>query len=166
MMGKIYWKEFQFVLIDRSRKTTMQQRIFFTLLIALSAEISYQFPTGAPASRCNTLYPSHEGAVSREFPSPYEIFPSASVVGNGHSINVEIRSVDANRQFAGFILQARTTSDPYEIVGEFQETGPPFVFRDCSGHRTTATNANNIRSSSLTFEWAAPREFTGIVRFQ
>lgn len=145
----------------------MHCREISILLITLSFQISHQYPWGAPASRCNNLMPSHQGAFSQESPSPFEIIPSTSFIGNGYTMKVEIRSTEANRLLAGFMLQARTISDPLKIVGEFQEApASSFGFLDCSGHRTTVTNANNNRSLSLTFEWAAPRDFIGLVRFQ
>lgn len=134
-------------------------------MIFFFVKSAVQFPSGGTISRCENLLPSHQGALPQTTPSPYEIIPKENTVGNGKRIQVEIRSSQAGLTFRGFMLQARTTEGV--VVGQFQEVeGVNFNFRDCSGARTTTTNANNQDISSITFEWAAPVEFTGTVRFQ
>lgn len=145
----------------------MYRVVVFVVLIVLNIKFSAQFPNGGPVGRCNNLLPGHQNFGSQESPSPYDIVPSTNIIGNGHNITVEIRSSEPGRTFAGFMLQARTTAETFVIVGVFQESpGPAFNFRDCSGYRTTVTNADNNRKESIIFEWEAPTEFTGSVRFQ
>lgn len=141
--------------------------IFYVLAALLCSKLSSSFPHGAPASRCDSLMPSHESLLSQDFPSPFQIVPSSKTIGNGQRMTVEILSLKIDRPFAGFMLQARATSDPFEILGQFQERDEPaFNFRDCTTLRSTVTNANNSRSESFSFEWSAPWEFVGKVRFQ
>lgn len=141
--------------------------IFYVSWALMCCELALSFPYGAPASRCDNLMPSHQGLLSQDSPSPFQIIPSLKTIGNGQSMTVEIRSLEIDRPFAGFMLQARTASDPFVILGQFQERdGPAFDFRDCTTLRSTVTHANNTRKESFGFEWSAPWEFVGKVRFQ
>lgn len=144
----------------------MLRFISFVLLSFLSVDFSEQFPQGSPPSRCTSLEPSHQGAVSQPFPSPYEITTSKSVIGNGGNLRVEIRSLDPARTFSGFILQARTVTDPFVLDGSFIRNESPFNFVSCEGFQSTVTNSNNTRHESLVFEWTAPSEYIGKIRFQ
>jgi hypothetical protein len=109
--------------------------------------------------------PSHQGAAAQTTPAPYEIIPIATSVENGGKLLVEIRPRQQGLTFRGFMLQARTSEGV--VVGQFQTIeGVEFNHMDCSGFRTTVTNANNNELTSIVFEWAAPMEFTGTVTFQ
>lgn len=145
----------------------MFQIIFYISGVLMCCKLALMYPHGAPASRCENLMPSHQGLLSQDSPSPFQIVPSSKTIENGQSMTVEIQSLEIGRPFAGFMLQARTTSDPFVILGQFQERdGPSFNFRDCTTLRSTVTNANNSRSETFGFEWSAPWEFVGKVRFQ
>lgn len=174
IMKKRMLKEIQFIANDSFLLTVeatswrkMLQKLSSLLVIFLSFQLSEQHSHGGPMSRCVTLYPSHAGAVAQTFPSHYEIIPSIKVIGNGQKLTVEIRANVPEKTFSGFMLQARTTDDPFAIDGMFVEVeNPGFNFRPCSGPQTTVTNSNNNRHQSLKFEWTAPREFTGTIKFQ
>lgn len=145
------------------------QKVLILLLVVLTFDFSSQFHNGAPLSRCETLTPSHGGSVSQEFPSPFEIVPSVNRIKNGDVMKVEIRSVTPGQTFNGFILQARTMTDPYVIQGEFHKPKSDetlYMLLNCSESHTTVTQANNTRLESLVFEWTAPKEFIGVIRFQ
>lgn len=145
----------------------MDRVLVWVFLIFLSVDNSLQFPNGAPASRCNSLEPSHSGAVSQTFPSPYEIIPLTDKIGNGQTLRLIIHTSQLHQSFKGFMFQARTVSDPFAVVGQFQQAeGYEVVFRDCSSSRSTVTNANNNLNTTLLFEWIAPRDFVGNVKFQ
>lgn len=135
--------------------------------VLLFLKISHQHSRGAPASRCETLTPSHQGIGSQDFPSIFDIIPSVDQIRPGDKMRVEIRSTAADRSFRGFLLQARTLTEPFQIVGQFHEEQPTSVeFRDCSGLRTAITHNTNDEFASRTFDWTAPTEFEGSVRFQ
>lgn len=139
--------------------------IIFAVLVLFKS--SHQHSRGAPESRCETLAPSHGGIGSQESPSIFDIIPSVDMIRPGDKMSVEIRSNAADRSFRGFLLQARTLTEPFQIVGQFQEQQPTSVeFRDCSGLRTAITHNTNEQFTSRTFEWMAPTEFEGSVRFQ
>lgn len=145
------------------------KKILILFLVVLTFDFSMEFPSGAPASRCDTLTPNHSGAVSQDLPSPFEIVPSVKRIENSGVMKVEIRGVMPGQTFNGFILQARTLADPYVIQGEFhksESSETSFKLLDCSGSHTTVTQENNTRLESLVFEWTAPKEFIGVIRFQ
>lgn len=145
----------------------MARKIFIVFAVLVLFKSSHQHSHGAPASRCETLAPSHQGLGSQAFPSIFDIIPSVDMIRPGDKMSVEIRSSVPDRSFRGFLLQARTLTNPFEIVGQFQEQQPTsVVFRDCSGLRTAITHSDNGQFTSRTFEWMAPTEFEGSVRFQ
>jgi len=139
-------------------------QIAFFVLLAVAG--SHQRSDGAPASRCENLTPNHQGSVTQEGIFPYEILPSATVIGNGQRMLVEITSPERDLAFRGFLMQARASSDPLEIVGEFVES-EAYNIRNCSDlFASSATNANANDKNSLVLEWIAPSDFTGTVKFQ
>lgn len=146
----------------------MTRNILVIFAVLAFCKNSHQHSRGAPESRCTTLAPGHGVHGSQEFPSPFDIIPSVDVIRPGDKMSVEIKSVEGDRSFRGFLLQARTLTTPFEIVGQFQEQQPSSVnFLDCSGGlRTAITHTTNADFTSRTFEWMAPTEFEGSVRFQ
>lgn len=145
----------------------MSRNILVLFAVLAVCKNSHQHSRGAPESRCETLTPSHTGLGSQAFPSPFEIIPSVDAIRPGDKMTVEIRSGEVDRSFRGFLLQARTLTTPFQIVGQFQEEQPTSVnFLDCSGLRTSITHNSSAEFTSRTFEWMAPTEFEGSVRFQ
>lgn len=145
----------------------MKTLLAISLIIFIITNKSVQFPQGAPVSRCDSLEPSHGGAVSQLFPSSYEIILLTNKIGNGQTMKVLIHTSLLHNSFRGFILQARTVSEPPLIVGQFQQVeGYVMTFRDCSGFRSTVTNANNILNTTLLYEWTAPSNYIGKAKFQ
>jgi hypothetical protein len=143
----------------------MNRLLVLTFALLLMVRSSWEFSHGAPISRCVTLTPSHQGTAPQTTPAPYEIIPRETSVENGGKLLVEIRPRQEGLTFRGFMLQARTSEGV--VVGQFQTIeGVEFNHMDCSGFRTTVTNANNNEKTSIVFEWAAPMEFTGTVTFQ
>jgi Reeler domain len=112
---------------------------------------------------------SHDGAITQTVPSPYDIVSSSQVIGNGKKMTVEIKSLELGRPFLGFILQARTSSDPVIIDGRFHELeggSENFALLNCMSPNTSVTHSNNSPKTSLSFEWEAPASYTGVLRFQ
>lgn len=142
--------------------------VFFALLTVLSIERSSQLSSGAPLTACDTLVPLHQGNSAQPLPSPFAIDLSATNIFPGERIRVQIRSIQGERSFLGFMVQARTADPPISIVGRFiAPTGTPtFQFRDCSGSQTTVTHILGNRQTSMVFDWEAPAGFRGKIRFQ
>lgn len=135
------------------------------IIVLLMIGNSQQFSRGSPASRCDNMTPSHQGAEPQTTPSPYKIVLTEKSVGNGQRLSVELKTSVDGRKFRGFLLQARTLEG--SIIGQFQPKEEiDFNFLECNGFRTAVTNSNNNEDSSLTFEWAAPMEFIGKIKFQ
>ena len=144
----------------------MSRVIILFLLISLNCDFSDQFPHGSPPSRCTNMEPMHSGAITQESPSPYKLVVSEKVIGNGQQLKVEIRSDEPGRTFAGFLLQARTVTEPFVVDGLFVGGEEPFNYLNCSVPRSAVTNSNRERRESISFDWTAPREYTGKIRFQ
>ena len=153
------------VLSTQAKGRKMIRVVVCLFLILLMIENSQQFGRGSPVSRCENMLPSHQGAVPQTTPSPYKIVLKETSIGNGQRMSVELKALENGRKFRGFLLQARTIDG--RIIGQFQPNDEiDFNFLECNGFRTAVTNSNNNEDSSLTFEWAAPMEFTGKIRFQ
>lgn len=144
-----------------------QNYLAFLLIISAAVKISLEHSHGGTLANCNNLNPSHQGAAAQTTPFPYAVIPGKNVIGNGKKMTVEIRGIESGVTFNGFMLQARTISETPTIFGQFQPSEKVvFNFRDCLGLHTTVTNANNDRHESLIFEWAAPLQYVGKIRFQ
>lgn len=139
------------------------------IVISFSVTKCYASPSGAPPAACDSMTPGH-GFDPQTTISPYQLSVSQRSVKGGETVTVEIFSTVSGESFKGFLLQARTEGDDYEIVGEFLENedeATPFNFRNCStGIRNAVTHANNNPKDRMSFIWRAPENFEGPVRFR
>jgi Reeler domain len=139
----------------------------FFLSLAVSSTCS---PNGAPATQaiCDSLTPGH-GVDSQAGPSPFSLVISPTSVKGGETVKVEIQSSDS-RTFRGFYIQARTTEEQFQVIGEFLEDDSeenPFNFRSCgSGTNNAVTHASRVDKTSISFTWKAPQNFIGTFKFQ
>ncbi|GAB0093620.1 Putative ferric-chelate reductase 1 homolog [Sergentomyia squamirostris] len=142
---------------------------FVLLCTILSAilRLSHPLPNGAPQSVCHTLMPFHGGGIAPQNSiSPFNIVPSVSVIGQGQTLRLEIEGVTPELTFGGFMLQARSVSPPYNIVGRFNPTVDGLVkLIDCNGADNSATHVSPQPKRRLTFEWEAPADYLGPVVF-
>lgn len=126
-------------------------------------------PNGAPPAACDHMTPGH-GVEAQDTISPYHLSVSERNVKGGETITVDIFSTVAGERFKGFLLQARTEGDDYEIIGEFLENedeATPFSFRNCStGLRNAVTHSENSLKDRISLIWRAPENFEGPVRFR
>lgn len=126
-------------------------------------------PNGAPATACDHMTPGH-GVQAQDTISPYQLRVSEKSVKGGETITVEIFSTVIGETFQGFLLQARTEGDDYEIVGEFLENEDEstlFNWRNCStGLRNAVTHSDTSGKEQISFIWRAPENFEGPVRFR
>lgn len=142
----------------------------FSALIVISLAVAkcLTSPNGAPAEACESMTPGH-GVEAQTTISPYQLRVLQKTAKGGETVNVEIFSTNGD-SFKGFLLQARTEGDDYEIVGEFLENedeATPFSFRNCStGIRNAVTHFNNSPKEKMSFIWRAPENFEGPVRFR
>lgn len=90
--------------------------IFVFLIITSLLGPSTQLPGGAPESVCHSLMPSHNNIPAQTIPTPYRISPSSTIVGQGQVLRVNIDSNPPNLVVKGFMLHARSTSPPFNVV--------------------------------------------------
>lgn len=139
------------------------------IVISFGATICLASPNGAPPAACDNMTPGH-GVEAQTTISPYQLRVLQRSVKGGETVTVEIFSTVAGESFKGFLLQARTEGDDYEVVGEFLENedeATPFSFRNCStGIRNAVTHSNNNAKDQMSFIWRAPENFEGPVRFR
>lgn len=92
-------------------------RIIVLVFISNAFTPTTTLPQGAPESVCDTMLPFHGGGIRPlTTVSPFSIVTTASAVGQGQILTVEIKSVPPELRFGGFMLHARSTSPPYKVV--------------------------------------------------
>lgn len=137
-------------------------------LLAFIYEPSIALPNGAPESVCHSLLPFHGGgippATSRP---PFRVDPFNIAVNQGQVLRIEIRPQVPELSFGGFMIHARTTNPPYQVVGRFAPSADRLVkLINCGGFENTATHSAPSPKSSITLQWQAPSDFIGDVVFK
>lgn len=124
-------------------------------------------PNGAPESVCDTLLPFHGGGIEPlKTISPFTIVPSQNVVEQGSVIRVEIRADPRELVLSGFIIQARTNTSPYQVVGKFAKSVDGTIkLINCNGVENTATHVNPADKIDVALDWQAPTNWKGTVYF-
>lgn len=141
--------------------------IVFVFLISYLAPIQ-PLPQGAPESVCNTMTPFHGGGIpALTTTPPFRIKTSATAVGQGQTLRVEIESIPSELSFGGFMIHARSTSPPFKVVGRFAPSADGVVkLINCDGVENTATHVNPSPKRDLGLEWQAPTDFLGEIVFK
>lgn len=112
----------QFQIINQNTDIKMW-RIIVLLFVSNAFTPTTTLPQGAPESVCDTMLPFHGGGIRpMTTVSPFSIVPTASAVGQGQILTIEIRSVPPELRFGGFMLHARSTSPPYKVVSVLYRT--------------------------------------------
>lgn len=142
------------------------------LLIAVvllnSLIFTVTLPQGAPTTVCDTLLPFHAGGIpATETASPFTIATTVSAVGQGQILNIEIQSNPPELTFGGFMIHARSTSSPFQVVGRFAPSSDGRVHLiNCNGDENTATHTSPSPKSGLGLTWQAPSDFLGEIVFK
>ncbi|KAJ6663237.1 hypothetical protein lerEdw1_010373 [Lerista edwardsae] len=114
------------------------------------------FPSGAPASACETMLPGHAGVQPQTTPAPYEFLVSTPSFLNGQPINVQI----LGSAYRGLLLQARSFRSTTTLgLWKFPPNDTKFLqARTCTGNPQGAiTHANtNLKTRQTTFTWLPP----------
>lgn len=128
---------------------------------------SHQYPSGAPESVCDTLTPYHGGGIPpQQGVAPYRILPSAQSIAQGQTLRLEIAGNPPELSFGGFLVHARSTSPPYQVVGRFAPAADGLSkLTDCGGSENTVTHTSPAAKKTLGVEWQAPNDFVGEVIF-
>ncbi|KAJ6636406.1 putative ferric-chelate reductase 1 like [Pseudolycoriella hygida] len=142
-------------------------RIIVLLFLSNAFTPSTTLPQGAPESVCDTLLPFHGGGIRPlTTVSPFSIETTASAVGQGQILTVEIKSVPPELRFGGFMIHARSTSPPYKVIGRFAPSIDGLVkLINCDGVENTATHVSPIPKGDIGLQWQAPNDFLGEVVF-
>ncbi|XP_013834311.1 uncharacterized protein LOC102167861 [Sus scrofa] len=126
------------------------------------ASWSSAFSHGASSVACVDMQPKHTPAQPQN-PRTHHItiLTGSSSYSPGDTVPVAVRS---RRDFLGFLLQARRVSD-HQIVGTFVFTPPHSKLMTCSEEADTVTHSDKSRKRNLWFEWRAPAQPAGDIRF-
>jgi hypothetical protein len=120
------------------------------------------FPTGAPASSCRTMIPSHRSSAQTD-PAPFNITVHANGYSPYNQIDVTIRATQPDVTFKGFLLVAKS-ADGRDIVGSFVTPARhSLMSRVCDGKMMT--QSINRPVTSITAKWRAPYRSSGPVVF-
>ncbi|XP_066496283.1 putative defense protein 3 [Tiliqua scincoides] len=111
------------------------------------------FPSGAPASACETMLPGHTGVQPQMAPAPYEFLVSTPSFLNGQPINVQI----LGSAYRGLLLEARSFGST-AVLGHWQTPPNDTKLLQCSGNPQGAiTHSNtNIKTRQTTYTWLPP----------
>uniref|UniRef100_A0A8B9X2H5 Reeler domain containing 1 n=1 Tax=Bos mutus grunniens TaxID=30521 RepID=A0A8B9X2H5_BOSMU len=123
---------------------------------------SSAFSHGAGAVACADMRPKHIPARTQS-PGTHHItiLTGSSSYSAGATVSVAVRS---SRDFMGFLLQARRVSD-HQIAGTFVSIPPHSKLITCFEEADTVTHADKSRKRNLSFEWRAPAQPVGNIRF-
>jgi hypothetical protein len=120
-------------------------------------------PVGAPAVACEDMTPHHNGNEPQTSVPPYQLAASTDAAVAGDAVTVVLSS-DSGELFKGFFIQARDVATD-EIIGTFQTEEWKYV--DCDpGVENAVTHPNNSTKSSVTVDWIAPADYTGVIAFR
>lgn len=126
------------------------------------------YSSGAPESACKTLLPVHSGGIPPQTsPSPYAIIVNSKPSKQNQIIKVFIESNPTGKPFGGYMIQARNTNNPDQIIGKFQSNSYGLAkLTNCDGLETTATHVSPANKQNIELEWAPPKDFLGSVFFR
>ncbi|XP_019276321.2 reelin domain-containing protein 1 [Panthera pardus] len=126
------------------------------------ASCSTAFSHGAGLVACQDMQPKHLQAQPQN-PGTHHItiHTSRSSYLPGDIVLVTVRS---SRDFMGFLLQARRVSD-HQIAGTFVSIPPHSKPMACFQEADTVTHSDKSRKRNLAFEWQAPAQPVGDIRF-
>lgn len=147
---------------------TMVPLLLIAVVLLNAFMPSVTLPQGAPTSVCDTRLPFHGGGIPpTETASPFIIATTVSAVGQGQILNIEIQSNPPELTFGGFLIHARSTSPPFQVVGRFAPSSDGLVnLINCNGDENTATHTSPSPKSGLGLTWQAPSDFLGEVIFK
>uniref|UniRef100_A0A8C6DBL9 Reeler domain containing 1 n=1 Tax=Moschus moschiferus TaxID=68415 RepID=A0A8C6DBL9_MOSMO len=123
---------------------------------------SSAFSHGAGAVACADMRPKHIPAQTQS-PGTHHItvLTGSSSYTPGPSDKFQVVS---SRDFMGFLLQARRVSD-HQIAGTFIFIPPHSKLITCFEEADSVTHADKSRKRNLSFEWRAPAQPVGNIRF-
>nr|XP_031540463.1 reelin domain-containing protein 1 [Vicugna pacos] len=126
------------------------------------ASCSSAFSPGAGSGACVDMQPKHSPAHPQNPRThPITLLTGRSSYSPGDTVPVTVKS---SRDFMGFLLQARRVSD-HQIVGAFVFIPPHSKLMTCFEEANSVTHSDKSRKRHLSFEWQAPAQPVGDIRF-
>ncbi|SPP73934.1 putative ferric-chelate reductase 1 homolog isoform X1 [Drosophila guanche] len=159
-------------MVRRARKGVGWRALAMTMSLLVMAtwlEPSQSLPQGAPETVCDTMLPFHSGGsvLPQNSVSPFSVETSASTVGQGQTVRVDVTGVPEGLTFGGFMVQARNRNPPHQIVGQFSPARDGTVkLMNCENSvNNSATHSNAGAKPQVYLEWQSPVDFLGQVVF-
>ena len=85
--------------------------ILVATFLHFQVQLIHGYSSGAPRDACNTLFPKHDGVVSRSTPSTHRFEVSKAhktyFAGEKIPIALTVENTDTDTGFKGFIIQVR-----------------------------------------------------------
>uniref|UniRef100_F6THY7 U6 snRNA-associated Sm-like protein LSm6 n=1 Tax=Equus caballus TaxID=9796 RepID=F6THY7_HORSE len=132
----------------------LKQIIGRPVVVKLNSGVDYRGVLACLDGYMNIALEQTEEYVNGQLKNKYG---DAFIRGN----NVTVRS---GRNFMGFLLQARRVSD-HQIAGTFVFVPPQSKLMTCFEEADTVTHSDKSRKRNLSFEWKAPAQPVGDIRF-
>ncbi|XP_075165907.1 putative ferric-chelate reductase 1 homolog isoform X2 [Haematobia irritans] len=152
---------------NRILKTTTATYIVLLHLSSWMPQIT-TLPQGAPETVCDTMLPFHaQGIAPANTAPPFRIETSAATIGQGQTLRVDIVGVPNDLTYGGFMLQARSTSPPNQIVGQFNpsEDGLSKLMNCEYSVGNSVTHSSTTPKRQISLEWQSPVDFEGEIVF-
>ncbi|XP_065189429.1 uncharacterized protein LOC135820053 [Sycon ciliatum] len=122
-----------------------------TLMLTCWTGLSMAFSTGAPASTCSSMAPSHGSSKSQAGSQGCMLAFSGSVQ-EGRSQTLSLTC--GGNPFKGFIVQCRTGDENGAAVGEFTAAGTHTAHRSCNaGQNNAVTHTSGAAKTQVELGW-------------
>ncbi|TMW54575.1 hypothetical protein DOY81_000369 [Sarcophaga bullata] len=154
---------------NNHKRNSFISTVFIALLkLTLWLPQSLTLPQGAPETICDTMLPFHGGGIlpSNAVP-PFRIETSAATIGQGQTLRVDITGVPSGLAFGGFMIQARNSNPPNQIIGQFNpsEDGLSQLMNCENSVRNSVTHTSTVPKTDISLEWQSPVDFEGEIVF-
>lgn len=137
------------------------------LIISLSFRCAYPLSSGAAASACETMTPSHSPNLPQESVPPVTLEVSSNLLVSGEYLEFTIRA-NGGFLFRGFIAQARAVTENLRVLGTFVIDSETTRFLNCvlSPESSVVTHIDSTQKSEIRLLWTPPLDYSGVIRFQ
>ncbi|XP_076071249.1 putative ferric-chelate reductase 1 homolog [Mytilus galloprovincialis] len=140
----------------------MQSVLF--VITALVIQRIQGFGTGAPASKCGDMFPSHSQIQPENSLPPYTLTASSYTYKQGDTITITLVS-PTRASFAGYIIGAKDQATLNNNIGRFTNSATGKILPCGSSGAGAVTHQSNQAEYRLEFQWQPTADTTGNVIF-
>ncbi|XP_064604381.1 putative defense protein 3 [Liolophura sinensis] len=134
------------------------------LLVLLAAVLPcvHAFPSGAPATACESLTPGHRGQLPQTSAPPFAVRLEKNTYSPNEQIAVTLYSACNNEIFQGFMVQVRAVGSTAP-VGFFTNAPQTRNVPGCGSFNQAMTHTGSSEKTEVALQWIAPDQSVGDV---